>query len=174
MSEKELPTSIKVIAWFYQIVGGILIFLGILALFGVTFVANLFGRAQAGFVGGIVILLILGGLGFLVILLGRGLLSKNKVAWWVTLVLSALNTLSLLLGINKNLTIIRLLINIFILWKLLEHRLLFIPEGLPFEAKGKKVKESKERKAPRRLSSAAPHLPKSSTVGRLAKKLKKK
>ena len=115
------PTSIQIIGIIYLILGVLIAFLGVLAFIGLNFLPSSVKGASA--VGGLVLLIMFGGIGVLVIFLGRGILKKNKTAWYIAFITSIVALLSSLSKLP--ITFIALLWQAFVVWKLYEHRKIF-------------------------------------------------
>src|SRR3989344_4296936 len=115
-----LPLSIKIIGWYHIALTLPIIVVSYVAG-GLTEFLATSGKYEANYI--VIILLIIGILFAAVpLLVGIGLFKKNKIAWYVAVIFNALGFLSLSINLWSVLWVI---INALIVWKLAEYRRIF-------------------------------------------------
>ncbi len=120
----KTPASISVIGWIYSVIGMILIAFGILLLLGLGFLSTLASSLFSVSLIGAIGFLLFGFLGIISLFLGQGVLRKNKVSWYLLFIFAALGMINILFQ-RKTASVVGFFWDIFVIWKLWEHRKLF-------------------------------------------------
>lgn len=121
--DKNLPTSLNVIGWVDTAIGIIVVLTGLFLAAGIGLLSALFSKVvgiAAGIFVGVWVIVI----GTLLVFLGQGILRKNKAAWVIGVVVAVLGVFAAL-SRRQGTDVVLLVWNVFIIWKLYEHRKLF-------------------------------------------------
>ena len=119
---KKLPVSLKVIGWFYMLISVFISLVGIIS--ALLVLINSVRILSMDILPSFMMLLLLTVIGVGMFFVGKGILALNKTAWIFGLLLAFLSLLGILSGRDSRIYL-QTVVDIFVIWKLWEHRKLF-------------------------------------------------